>query len=345
MALRICINILESFKGSILCIVCIFYCHLIPGQESLPTSPHYSLHELAEGVYAAIHNDSAGYAICNAGIIDLGDRTIVIDPFISPLAAADLKRHAEELTGNEVQLVINLHYHNDHTRGNQAFKPAAMIVGTAAARSHIQDGFDERIESEKNWSEDQLKQFEASLKNNPPTQTDQRLMWYGYHKARLESYPYIKATPPDLIISDTTIIYGTKRMLQIIPTAAAHTEGELIVYLPDDDILFLSDQLFNERHPYMADGDPQQWRSNLLAFQTLNPRTIVPGHGPLGDKKILQDQIDYIDRIYEMISQSIEKGMSLDEVTGIEIPKEYKHYWLDVFFPMNLEFIWQQLSK
>ena len=69
------------------------------GQTGLPESRHYILHELADGVYAAIHNDEGGYAICNAGIIDLGDKTIVLDPFISPAAARDLKQHAENLTG------------------------------------------------------------------------------------------------------------------------------------------------------------------------------------------------------------------------------------------------------
>lgn len=325
----------------------LFVCHYIgaSSQELIQTSSHYKLHELAEGVYAAIHNDSAGYAICNAGIIDLGDRTIVIDPFISPMAAADLKRHAEELTGREVQLVINLHYHNDHTRGNQTFKPGAMIMGTAEARSHILDGFDERIQSEKSWSEDQLRQFEYSLESSPPTQVDQRLMWYGYHKARLESYQLLKATPPDLIVSDTTTIHGTSRKILIIPTATAHTEGDMIVYLPDDDILFLSDQLFIERHPYMGDGNPKQWRSNLLEFHNLNPKTVVPGHGPLGGKGSLQDQIDYIDEIHEIVSEAVNEGMSLNEVISLAIPERYKHYWLDVFFPMNLEFLYHEISE
>jgi hypothetical protein len=41
-------------------------------------------------VFAAIHL-AGGAAICNAGIIDLGDRTLVFDSFMSPLAAEDLR--------------------------------------------------------------------------------------------------------------------------------------------------------------------------------------------------------------------------------------------------------------
>src|SRR5512137_3063529 len=89
----------------------------VNGQTGLPESRHYKLEKLADGIYAAIHNTQGGYAICNAGIIDLGDKTVVIDPFISPAAARDLKQHAEYLTGRVPGLVLNLDPHSDHTRG------------------------------------------------------------------------------------------------------------------------------------------------------------------------------------------------------------------------------------
>jgi len=54
------------------------------GKPALLQSRHYTLEKLDDGIYAAIQNDEGGYAICNAGIIDLGDKTVVIDPFISP---------------------------------------------------------------------------------------------------------------------------------------------------------------------------------------------------------------------------------------------------------------------
>ena len=62
--------------------------------QGIPEAQHYKLEKLADGIFAAIHNSEGGYAICNAGIIDLGDKTIVLDPFFSPAAARDLKKHA-----------------------------------------------------------------------------------------------------------------------------------------------------------------------------------------------------------------------------------------------------------
>jgi cyclase len=85
-------------------------------------SQHFRLERLADGIYAAIHIDG-GWAQSNAGIIDLGDRTLIFDTFINPEAATDLRAAAEELTGRSTVVVINSHSHNDHIWGNQIFPP------------------------------------------------------------------------------------------------------------------------------------------------------------------------------------------------------------------------------
>jgi hypothetical protein len=121
--------------------VIIFSLFHINGQKVLPESRHYKLEKLTEGIYAAIHNNQGGYAICNAGIIDLGDKTVIIDPFISPAPARDLKQHAEYLTGKTITLVLNLDPHSDHTSGNQVFVPGADILSTPNARKYIENHF------------------------------------------------------------------------------------------------------------------------------------------------------------------------------------------------------------
>jgi glyoxylase-like metal-dependent hydrolase (beta-lactamase superfamily II) len=80
---------------------------------SLPESKHFQLQRLTDGVYAAVATER-GHAICNAGIIDTGDRTIVFDTFISPDPAKDLLKAAKRLTPQNVIRVVNSHYHNDH---------------------------------------------------------------------------------------------------------------------------------------------------------------------------------------------------------------------------------------
>jgi hypothetical protein len=69
-----------------------------PSASTLPRSEHFELQELAAGVYAAIATpDGAAYS--NAGIVDLGDQTLIFDTFDTVLAAQDLRTAAKSLTG------------------------------------------------------------------------------------------------------------------------------------------------------------------------------------------------------------------------------------------------------
>ena len=84
---------------------------------NVPQYEDLALHELADGVWAAIAQPT-GLAMSNSGIVDLGDRTLVFDTTISPRSASDLRAAAEYLTGRPVAGVLNSHWHRDHVFGN-----------------------------------------------------------------------------------------------------------------------------------------------------------------------------------------------------------------------------------
>ncbi len=100
-------------------------------------SRHFTIHELAEGVFAAVAT-GGGAAISNSGIIDLGNLTVIYDTFLTPQAARDLLAAARYLTGREPEIIINSHYHNDHIWGNQVFSPQAHIISTTETYHLIQ---------------------------------------------------------------------------------------------------------------------------------------------------------------------------------------------------------------
>lgn len=91
-------------------------------------SDHFRVEEVAPGAWAAIAG-TTGACASNAGIIDLGDQTLVVDTFLTPAAGHELSRVARQLTGREASLVVNTHHHEDHIGGNGAF-PTADIVST-----------------------------------------------------------------------------------------------------------------------------------------------------------------------------------------------------------------------
>ncbi|HET9826717.1 MAG TPA: MBL fold metallo-hydrolase, partial [Chitinophagaceae bacterium] len=102
-----------------------------------PPAKDFFIRQLAPGIWVALQNDKGGHAISNAGIVDLGDKTLVFDAFINPDAASELRQVAEQLTKHRVFFVVNSHFHDDHIRGNQAFVPGAMIISTEWTKNQI----------------------------------------------------------------------------------------------------------------------------------------------------------------------------------------------------------------
>jgi cyclase len=81
--------------------------------ETIFQSEHIILHILAEGVFAAIATET-GAAFSNAGLIDLGNKTIIFDAFENTQAAADLLQASIQFTQRKPAVVIISHFHPDH---------------------------------------------------------------------------------------------------------------------------------------------------------------------------------------------------------------------------------------
>jgi len=308
-------------------------------------SKHYKLEKLADGVFAAIHNNEGGYAICNAGIIDLGDITLVLDPFISPVAARDLKRDAEHLTGKPVSLVLNLHPHSDHTNGNQVFMPEANIIGTHDTRKYIEEHFYQEMEYYKNTAPKELLEIQRQIREATGDEKVELILMEAQYKAVIASLPELKMTLPNITISDTMIIHGAKRKVVIIPTGTGHSPGDMVAYLPEEKIIFMSDQLFVKCHPYLADGDLESLKTNLKKIIALNPAITVPGHGPVGDLNSLNEMVDYIETLTTLVDSEIQKGTDEQALVEVPVPEKFKDWLIKSFYKINLRFIYQKMME
>jgi len=89
---------------------------------------------------------------------------------------------------------------------------------------------------------------------------------------------------PDLTFENEKSLDGATRKVQLKSKGKGHTESDLVLYLPEDKILYSGDLVFNNCHPYLGHGYPDEWKNWLNNILTLEVNTVVPGHGKLGDK-------------------------------------------------------------
>jgi len=95
---------------------------------------HFDLVALADGVYACIHKPNGG-AFSNAGIVDLGDRTLVVDAMGTLAGGRELRATAETLFGRPVSALVLTHHHDDHWIGASAFGPGTLFLCTEKTRA------------------------------------------------------------------------------------------------------------------------------------------------------------------------------------------------------------------
>lgn len=313
----------------------IFLLATLRTSAGVPKSKHFNIHTIAPGVHAVISKDQ-GHAICNAGIIDLGDKTLVFDCFISPTAAKDLKRVAETLTGNPVKYVVNSHYHNDHVRGNQCFNEA-RILATQVTRDLIAEKDPVERRSEEASIGKRIKLFEDKIRSEKDARQKQEYrLLLEYFRAIRESFDDYVMTLPDSIIGDSTWIHGTERKILLFSKGSGHTPNDLVMWLPGEKILFAADLVFIGIHPWLGDGSVPAWLSYLEMLRAYNPEIVVPGHGPVGTIQDISTMKDYLEETTALVEKGVLEGKKADEIVATPIPERFKSWWLSHFFASNL---------
>lgn len=77
----------------------------------------------------------------NVGVLRTGRGSVIVDTMTFRMQGEEIRERAERLTGQEVGVIINTHYHLDHTHGNPAFPGGTRVVSTRRTRELL-DAFD-----------------------------------------------------------------------------------------------------------------------------------------------------------------------------------------------------------
>ncbi len=209
--------------------------------------------------------------ISNAGFVVTGDGVVVVDALGSPALAGELITEIRRITPQPIRYVIVTHYHADHIYGLQAFKAlGATIIAHPAGREYL---------------------------NSDTAQ--QRLL-----ASREEMFPWVdeatRLVPADrwLAENDTTLRVGAYDF-RIRHVGPAHTAEDLVVHMPQRGVLFAGDLVFRGRIPYVGQADSRQWIESLARLIALEPRLVVPGHGPVStdavaDLELTRDYLVYL---------------------------------------------------
>ncbi|HYF75480.1 MAG TPA: MBL fold metallo-hydrolase [Candidatus Nitrosocosmicus sp.] len=301
---------------------------------------YFTVEELASGVYGAFATEEGG-ALSNSGVIDLGEKTVVFDTFLSADAASELRKFAERQTGRKVSFVVNSHCHFDHTLGNCAFDNDTAIITTKKILQELK-----AHEGELTGMKKQAPQILTSLRESLASEADEmskKMLERDIRYFEMLNSESFSLRLPDITFEDSYAVEGTSRKVLLIETEG-HTGSDIMLYLPEEKIAFTGDLLFTGTHPWLGAGDPEQWINTLHGLQNYELQLLLPGHGYAGrtsDVTLLEEYI----RMIEAIAVKVAGGEYKAEDLGEEMLKAPFKDWKGNKFLPNVKFYIEYMKR
>lgn len=252
------------------------------------------LHDLGRGAYAWLQPDG-GWGWSNAGLIVDGGEAFIVDTlFDVPLTREMLAamRKAEPTAAANIRTVVNTHHNGDHCNGNECCAGAEIIAHrlTREAMAH------------------EPPQLLAGFLDMAPQLGDLGTFitkCFGPFDFRSVT----QTLPTTTFETELTRHVGAKTV-KIMHVGPAHTPGDALVFVPEDRTVFTGDILFIEGHPIMWEGPVGNWISACDRIMAMDVETVVPGHGPITDKKGVKAVRDYLAYVRDEARKRFDAGLT-----------------------------------
>jgi cyclase len=257
------------------------------------------IEELSLGVKAFVRPDEGA----NVGFIDTDKGWIVIDTTSSP-AEIQALLDAAGVKPEEICLVINTHYHADHTWGNQVFD--CPILAHRLCRDRM------KANLKGSWSPAGIAKMLDEYEARDPTAATE---------LRQKLTDLSITLPTEVIAGHRALRLGNVRIELI--HLDGHTPGSVIVWLPDATVLYAGDLLFIGRYPYISDADTPSLIEALKKLLGFKATKIVPGHGPLCGVPEVVKLRNYLQSTWGWTKDQLKKGRSIEEIASDRAAPRY----------------------
>ncbi|HEU65158.1 MAG TPA: MBL fold metallo-hydrolase [Chloroflexi bacterium] len=265
--------------------------------------------QLAPNVYAYIQAKATWYWN-NAGFIVGNDYVVVVDSLATVGLTQKFRDEIRKVTDKPIRYLINTHHHGDHIWGNHVFAGATIISHSYCRHEAIETGI-----------------MDPGILNTIFTEFD---------------FQGIAVTPADITFDRQLTLHMDGREVRLLHFGPGHTAGDIIVYLPEEGIIFASDLIFLYSTPLGMEGSFAGWLRNLDIVANLGARTYVPGHGPVCGLEGLNLCREYLVLVQGEARKRFDKGMTVDEAAR-DIPLGQFKQWPDrERILANVERLWRE---
>lgn len=294
---------------------------LLAGTVSAADFPAVKIEKINDRVYAMLgphdppNRENGGYM--NNNLVIIGDKgVILVDAGSHNDVAEHIDAAIKTVTQKPITHVLVTHHHADHHLGLSYFDDAQVIASSYCTKQIADNG-----RGMVKWME---RNTGRNLRNTSP------------------------------VVPHTTVALGARQAMEIdgvklelISTGTAHTEGDMMVWLPDDGVLASGDILVHHINPSFRDGNLKNWIAVVdEQILKLPLKTVMPGHGPLMQRQDVAGFRNLIADFYKTVEEIYKAGGAEADVRKkLDLAKWQSMARFDDMMGGNINTVWLQVEE
>ena len=231
----------------------------------------------------------------NIGVSAGEDGVFLIDDQFAPLTER-VKVAIAGISDKPVRFLINTHWHGDHTGGNENLGKEGVVIVA-------HDNVYKRMSQEN---------FIAAFNMTVP--------------------PSPKAALPVITFNDTVTFHLNGHDIHALHIEHGHTDGDSVLHFTQANVIHTGDLWFNGLYPFIDTGSGGSIEGYIKGVEAIlklaNAETkIIPGHGPLGDRKALEGFRDMLKDASARVQKLIDEGKTLEQIQAAKPLADYDKTW------------------
>jgi len=231
----------------------------------------------------------------NVAVLAGTDGKVIVDSGFGT-SAPQFKTALAALSSDPLRVLINTHWHFDHTDGNEWMHNAgALIVAHENTRARLS--------------------------------TPQEIAAFGMH---FDAAP-VAALPQQTFTEQANLFFNQESIaLRYYPPA--HTDSDILVHFTHNNVIHAGDIFFNGMYPMIDLGTKGNiagmiGAANKTLALTDGQTKIIPGHGPMADRAMLEQYRDMLVTVHDRVAKLKYDGKSVDEAVAAKPTADLDAKW------------------
>lgn len=246
--------------------------------------------EVADRVFVRRH----AHMDVNVGLVVGDDQCLVVDTRCSAAEGRDLAEAVRQVTSAPWSVALT-HAHFDHAFGLSALAPARTWAQERCATAIEEGGAATRSRIAALYDDDGQPEIAKQIRDTP------------------------LSVPDGLVAGEQRLSVGGRRV-ELRHLGRGHTDHDLVIVVPDADVLMVGDLVEGEHPPQLRDAFPLDWVATLDAVLACTSESVVvPGHGGVLDRGRVAAQRDELAELVSASEEGLRQGVDAQEV-GARLP-------------------------